>query len=660
MSVRGYLEKLAGSHNTNQAVSADGGDSRVGSIMRDLSLYIRLVVASLTLIVVLILQSIPEQWDYALIIVATLIAGADILAATALAALNGNDGDRAIYLTLSVITAFVLGMGTEAAVSVIIFQVGHIAVSYVYWRTRDEVRARLYYMADTAWILEGESESQVEAESVQVGDTLLLRSGEYLACDCIVIDGGAELNMSALCGSEEKLMVSEGDELVAGTYCVDGELRCEVIATMAESGAQLVSNLVERAADKPSRLSQKSEKLIKYLNLVVMASALLVLALGYYLFDLTIAEALTRAVAVWVLASPYAACVALPLIRYGAYFAAASNGIIFSGKDSASKLTEINKAAFSKTGTLSDGNLRVSSVKSERFEPEMLLKISAHAFAYSSNPLGRAIISSYGGSIYIELVSGFTETRGEGVEVSVDNVAILAGSKEFLARKGVVLPSDDKAEELAVCLAIGGRYAGKIALADKLKDEAVQSVAELRAIGVNGIYMYSDEPRAQANKAANELDVTEFYSFSRGDRLRESLKDLAETQNSSLMYVYKENGLGREHSPASLDVEVCDVKEIMQADKGTADIYVLNGDVQSFARAKRIAEYIERYSNLLSVYMVLGVKLVLILMAATGFTSLWFSVVIEAIATLAVVLFSFNCFSLKPTSLIRTGKNGTV
>lgn len=640
MNTNEMLVKLAGPHTSGSEQQKKEANAL------DIYLYARLVFACILIAITLFMKSLSPLVYTLALIAAVLIAGVDILAAALIAVMKRDIADKSIFLSLAVFLAILAGSALEAAMTVIIFQILYIAISYMYWRTHDQVLESLDWISPNAKVIKNNEELELDLGLVNIGDTIIISGGEIVPMDCIVIGGSASIDLSNLCGDHKLHSVAEGDELLAGAVCSEGLLHCEVVAAAHESAVSKIIAELEKSADATIEFSEKFNKFLMYFTPAVLTVAVLTLFAGLFIWDGDASDAIMRTLSIVVLASPSVICLVLPLIRYITIFAAVRRGVMFSNLNTAAKIAKVNEVAFYKSGTLSDNELRVSYVKSRRMEPEMLLKVTAHAFSYSNNKLGRAIIDSYGGTIYIELISDFTETPNEGVEVLVENIKIRAGSLSFLRSNGIEVPAKDISDELSVYLSIEDAYAGKIALTDSLIENADDAISDLRDIGISAVHMFTDEPASQAARSAEILGVDEVYC-SYSEIAKTEMLTALKMANSSVMCVYSASEGIERHTAADVDVAMFDLGAGVYTLNTGADVYILNNDVHTYRTCFEVSKYIDN-SIKLSLAALIGVKALLILLGVMGISSMWFSVFIELSACSAVILNSFKCFNFEP------------
>jgi len=634
MSFDQILKKIAGERLSGGNKGASGLDT---------VLALRLVAACLLFAASLLLRSLTEPWPMVLLIVSALAAGYDIIAGALLALLERRWLDKCVVVLVAVVIAFAIGQSTDGAAIALMFQMGWMLLGYVGERTDESLESESAVPEAGAITItrDGESITAVPGD-MEIGDSMLVSPGDIIPCDGLVLSGAGSLDASPVGGGAEPVFVSEGDEVMSGCRVLSGSLTCEVTNTAAESAAAVFAQTVSQAcAGDGGRLSARFESVVRLAPAVIAALGVLVAVLTPIITNYTLLEGVRRAVAFFVLANSFSLVAAVPFVRKAAVRGAAVSGAVFADRGVLERVSRADAVAFDCTGTLTDGQPRVSSVKSERLSTDTLLKITAHAMAYSSNKFARSIISAYGGTIYIELLSDFREYP-EGVEVYVDNVRICAGSIEFLKSKDVEIPPTDICEGMAVYISVADTYAGRIVLTDGLRADAAAGVSDIAARGVGAVVMLTDEPASVAAKLAGDLGIREYYSGCVGDKKTASLADVKRSLSADATLVCVS-------APGDLNAaSPADVKAVMGgadtlASARGADLTILSGHVTAVAEAIGFAKSADRLCTL-AMYGALLVKLVVIILAVFGFCAGWFSAFMDAAASVAAVLLSIKGF----------------
>ena len=643
MNFTEMLEKLAGGSTDT------GGRLAAGDLNACIVLVVRLVACCAAFAVALLVDTIPEAWVTVILVLCAVIAGYDIVAGAVLGVMRGDYLNQGVLVILACVLAFIFGAKIEGCALVLLYQLTGIFIDYAVERTRRSVLDTVF--CDTAYasrIGDDHKESTVPAASLQPGDHIVIRPGETVPCDCIVLEGSSKLDLAPLGDDSGAIVVKEGDELYSGCINVSGEVRCEVSSTQSESTASKLYSQVQSAPGRGEAIPEALQGLCKYFAPAITAVAVLVAALlPIFLENVTVAESVRRATMLLIIASPVSMFAAIPVIRLCAGCSAARAGVVFDSCGAMDGMASAVTAALNETGTLTEGSPRVVDVKAGRMGKDVLLKIAAHALSYSSSPQSRSIIEAYGGTIYIDLIENFNEAPGYGVEVRVDGIPIRVGTRELMRIGHVDIPDSDlyiEDGETCVYVAITNEYAGCIVLSDPVREDAAAGIEEMRHSGIENIVMFSSDSRDRTAKLASTLGITEYNSECTKEKLRTSLSSLKQgcASGRSLIYVARGEDFGGTHTAADVDVGMSGPEALSMTRR--CDVTVLGGKVSKIATAVGIA----RYARMLS-YLTAGgaavVKVILLILAVFGISTLWFSVFIDAIAAVAAALVSILAFS---------------
>ena len=643
MNLTEMLEKLSGG-------SAGIGERLAsGNIGAGIILVARLAVCCVAFALALLVDAIPAVWVTVILVLCALVAGYDMIAGAVLGVMRGDYINSSLLIVAAALLAFIFGAKIEGTALILLYQITGIFIDYAVERTKRSVLDTIY--CDTSYaslIGDDRKETTVPASSLQPGDHIVVRRGETVPCDCIVMEGSSSLDMAPLGDDSGPVAVKEGDELFSGCVNLSGELRCEVSSAQSESTAAKLYAAVSEAPGRGEVIPESLQNLRRYFAPAITAAAVLLAALLPLLADnITIAESVRRATMFLVVASPVSMFAAIPVIRLCAGCGAARAGIVFDSCGAMDGVAASGSAAFNEAGTLTEGRPRVVSVKAGRMGRDVLLKIAAHALSYSNSPLSSSIIEAYGGTIYIDLIENFNEAPGYGVEVHVDGIPIRVGTRELMRIGHVEIPDSDLITdegETCVYVAITDEYAGCIVLSDPVREDAASGIDDLRHTGVENIVMFSSDSRDRAAKLASSLGITEYYSECSRDKLRSTLSSLKQgcAPGRTLMYIAGSGSFGGSHSAADVDIGMSGPETISMP--RSCDVTVLGGKVGKIATAVGISHYARMLS-----YVTAGgaalVKVILLILAAFGISTLWFSVFIDAIAAVAAALVSILAFS---------------
>lgn len=634
------LEKLTGSSAVGRKLAA----GELGSVAVFVA---RLVLASAAFALALLLDSVTEPWVTVILAAAALVAGCDVIISAVFGVMRGDWLNRELLTCAAALLAFLFGAAVEGCALILLYQIAGVFIDYAVERTRRSVLDTIICDTPNANRMENGREATVPASELSQGDTIIIRTGETVPCDCLILEGESRVDRAPLGDASGVVEAHEGDRLLSGCVNLGGELRCEVFEEQRDSAATRLYRRVEGAPRRGEALPELLLGVKRYLPAVITVLAVLIAALPPVFSDVKLSESIRRAAMFLVIASPVSMLAAVPVIRLSACCGAARAGILFDSNGAMDAMASAGTVAFAQTGTITEGRLHVTDVKGERMDRETLLKIAAHALTYMNTPEAQAIREAYGERVDLDLVADYSTAPGYGIEVRVGGIPIRVGNRALMQVGHVDIPARDLYVEdgdSCVYVAITDEYAGCIVLSDTVADGAADAVGELRRTGVENVVMLSPGTRDRAASLAAGLGITEYYSECGGEKVKTSLSSLKQAlaPGRSLVFVGTEGDFTGPHTAADVDIAMADAETLTRSN--SCDVIIMGGGIGKISEAIGIS----RYARMLSLVTAAGagaVKLILLVLAAFGISTLWFTVFIDAIAAVAAALVSILAFS---------------
>ena len=530
---------------------------------------------------------------------------------------HGSVFDEHFLMTVATIGAFALGEYPEGAAVMIFFQIGELFESLAVERSRRSIASLMDLRPDSAWLWRDGKAEEIDPDEIQPGDILLVRPGERIPVDGVIVEGDASLDTAQITGESLPVQVGQGQQVLSGCIDLSGVLKIRAESAYEHSTVARILELVENA----SEVKAPTERLItRFARIYTPAVVLCALALAVVppLFDGAWSQWIKRALSFLVISCPCALVISVPLSFFGGMGAASKQGVIIKGGAVMEDLARIRIAAFDKTGTLTMGVFRVEQVDSSGMDAEKLLYYAAGAESMSSHPIARAVCAAV--PALPEHVSVLREEPGRGVIAEVDGHRILAGSALLLAQEGVTVP-DVIADGTCVLVAVDGAYAGRIRLADTVKSNASDALSQLKALGVKKTVLLTGDNEAAGQRIGGALGF---------DEIRARL--LPQDKVTAMQSLLKEDrvmftGDGVNDAPVLVTANVGVAMGGVGADAAVeaADVVVLNDDLEKLASAVRISKKTVKnaWQNIL---FALGVKLAILVLAAFGIASMWLAV----------------------------------
>ncbi len=577
-------------------------------------------------------------WQHLLLyLVPYLLVGGETLREAAEAIFHGEAMDE--NFLMSVATLGALGIGflpqaetqfPEAVFVMLFFQVGELFEGLAEGRSRRSVAHLMDIRPDTATLLRDGSEQVVAPDSVAVGEILLVRPGEKIPMDGVVLEGRSALDTIALTGESVPREVAPGDELLSGCVNLSGVLRMRTTRVFGESTASRILELVEHAAENKSRSERFITRFAKVYTPIVVGLAVL-LAVVPSLITGRWADWLYRALMFLVVSCPCALVISVPLAFFGGIGGASRRGILIKGAAFLDTLTRIRTVVFDKTGTLTEGCFSVTAVHPERLDERELLHLAAHVERHSTHPIAAALLQAYPDEQDDCRIGEVREYAGKGLTAQVEGRTVAVGNDKLMEQIGAAWRPCHHSGTL-VHVAVDGEYAGHIVISDRVKADAAAAVEALRGAGVSKIVMLTGDQAAVAASVAESVRVDEFHAGLLPADKVERVEDLL--PEGTLAFV----GDGINDAPVLARADLGIAMGALGSDAAieSADVVLMDDKPSKLALAMRIARRTLRIARE-NMGFALGIKLLVLVLAAFGAATLWMAVFADVGVTVLTV-----------------------
>ena len=457
--------------------------------------------------------------QFGLFLVPYLIAGYDVLGRAVHGITHGQPFDENLLMSIATIGAFALVFFPEAephmaegAAVMLFYQVGEFFEEYAVGRTRRSITEMMDIAPDYANIMRDGDLVQVDPYEVAIGDEIVVKPGERIPLDGIVVDGASQLDTSALTGESVPRVVEAGVAVVSGCVNMTGVLTVRATKPFDQSTVSRILELVEEASEKKGRTEAFITRFARYYTPIVVGLAAIIAFASPVLFGQSWTDSIKGALIFLVVSCPCALVISVPLSFFSGIGAASRAGIMVKGSVYLEALAAAETVVFDKTGTLTNGTFNVVAVHTaEGVAPDLVLSYAAHAEAYSDHPIALSVKASYSGVIDRDQIARVEERSGMGIAADIDSHAVLVGNDKLMEAEGI----DFKNCELVgtiLYVALDGRHIGHIVIADVLKDDAEAAVRDLHAVGVKRIVMLTGDREEVAAAVADRLGIDEFHA----------------------------------------------------------------------------------------------------------------------------------------------------
>ena len=588
-----------------------------------------------------VLESLPVWGRLLLFAVPYLIIGYDIILKAAKNIAHGHVFDENFLMMVATFAAFGIQEYTEGCAVMLFYQVGELFQSYAVGKSRQSITEMMSIAPDFANLeKEDGSTEEVDPDEVEVGSVIVIRAGEKVPLDGRVLEGSSFLDTSALTGESVPRRVHEGEEVISGCINGEGVLRVQVLKPYEESTVARILDLVENASSKKSRMENFITRFAKYYTPVVTIGAVLLAIVPPLLFHQDWGEWIRRACTFLIVSCPCALVISVPLGFFGGIGAASRIGVLVKGSNYLEAVSELKTIVFDKTGTLTKGEFVVKSIFAENdFTKEQVLEAAAHGESLSTHPIARSILNAYGKEIEPGRVSEVSEIPGHGLKVLYNGRELYIGNSKLMDSQNIVYTTNEDAGTV-VYVAQSGVFAGSIVISDTIKEGAAEAIADMKKVGIKKTVMLTGDRKKAAEAVGSELGIDLVCSdLLPADKVSQvealmMAQDMGVT-DGKLGFV----GDGINDAPVLMRSDVGIAMGSLGSDAAieAADIVLMDDDIRKIARVVKIAAKTRRIVRE-NVVFALGVKLLVLLLGALGFASLWAAVFADVgVAVLAIL-----------------------
>ena len=568
--------------------------------------------------------------SFVLYLVPYLIAGHDVLLKAWRNIRRGEAFDESFLMTVATIGAFAMVFFpdtdphmAEGAAVMLFYQVGELFQSYAVGKSRKSIAAMMDIAPDYANIERDGALAQVDPDEVRIGDVIVVKPGERVPIDGIVVEGASQLDTAALTGESVPRHVEEGAEVISGCINMTGVLRVRTTKLFGASTVSRILELVENASEKKAHTENFITRFARVYTPIVTLAALAIAIVPPLLGMGAWSDWILRGLTFLVVSCPCALVISVPLSFFGGIGGASKLGILVKGSNYLEALSEVDTVVFDKTGTLTNGTFNVVTIHAQDgVDPDYVLSMAAHAEAFSDHPIAVSVKEAYSGTIDQARIAQATEESGHGVSAKIDEHVVLVGNDRLMSAHGSNW-HDCELTGTILHVAIDGSYVGHIVIADVVKDDAVQAISDLHAAGVERCVMLTGDREEVARAVATKLDLDEYHAqLLPGDKV-EQVERILDSARGNLAFV----GDGINDAPVLTRADVGIAMGAMGSDAAieAADIVLMDDKPSNIARAIRLARRTMRIVHQ-NIVFAIGVKVLILILAAFGIANMWLAV----------------------------------
>lgn len=608
---------------------------------------IKIIISAILFVLALVIPFSNEWINNGLFIISYLVVGCEILKKAVRNIFRGKVFDENFLMAVATIGAFAIGEFPEAVAVMLFYQVGELFQSYAVDKSRKSIASLMDIRPDYANIEKDGKVEKVDPDEVKIGDIIIVKTGEKIPLDGVVVEGTSSLDTMALTGESVPRVVKTEDEVLSGCIDKDGLLKIRVTKEFGESTVSKILDLVENASSKKSKSENFITKFAKYYTpTVVIIAVLLAFIPPIILKDFnTFSVWLYRALSFLVVSCPCALVISIPLSFFGGIGGASKMGILIKGSNYLEALANTETVVFDKTGTLTEGIFEVQDIYAEGIEKDELLRIVAHAENYSNHPIAKSVKKAYNKEIDEKIIKNPQELSGKGIWAKIDEKDILVGNEKLMLEEKIDFKKCDEVGTI-LYVAIDKKYVGYVLIADKIKQDSPKTIRELKAMNIKETVMLTGDKKEVGEYVAKKLNMDKVYTELLPDGKVEKVEELLKQKSEKGKLVFVGDGIN--------DAPVLTISDIGVAMGGlgsdaaieAADIVIMTDETSKISKAINLSKKTMRIVHE-NIIFAIFVKIAVLVLTAFGASTMWKAVFADVGVSVIAIINALRMLNIK-------------
>lgn len=587
-----------------------------------------------------VFDKLPNEWILGgIYLVPYIIIGYDIIIKAARNISHGQVFDENFLMMIATFGAFGVKEFEEAVAVMLFYQVGELFQGYAVGKSRQSISEMMDICPEYANIEESGELKQVDPDDVEIGSIIVIKPGEKVPLDGVIIEGNSMLDTAALTGESVPRSAKAGDEIVSGCVNGSGTLKVKTTKAFEDSTVAKILELVENASSKKARVENFITRFAKYYTPVVTIAAVIIAIIPSIITG-NWGDWITRACIFLVISCPCALVISVPLGFFSGIGSASRIGVLVKGSNFLEAVAEVTTIVMDKTGTLTKGEFKVSEIVASGISEERLLEIAAYGESFSTHPIAASIKEAYDNKIDTDRIKDVKEISGHGVELLLDGKETLVGNGKLLKSHSIAY-EEHKCGGTVVYVAYDNTFVGAIVISDTIKDGAKEAVADMKKVGVKNVVMLTGDRQKAAEEVAKELGIDTVYSELLPSDKVQKVEELLASKTGKEKVAFVGDGINDAPVLTRADVGIAMGSMGSDAAIEAADIVLMDDDVRKIASTVKIARKTLGVVKQ-NIVFALGVKLIVLILGALGVANMWEAVFADVGVSVIAILNSMR------------------
>ena len=598
------------------------------------------IIISAIIFGITMLLPIPKEIKLIGYLLAYLCVGGEILIKAGKNIRNGQVFDENFLMAIATLGAFILGEYAEGIAVMLFYQVGELFQSYAVSQSRKSITELMNLSPDTAVVIRDGKEEVVDPEEVVIGENVIIRPGEKVPLDGIVIEGTSTLDTKALTGEPVPRKIEAGDNIISGCINLTSPLTVQVTKEFGESTVSKILELVEHATSQKAPVENFITKFARYYTpIVVICAIILALIPPMIIKEATFSDCIYRALTFLVISCPCALVISIPLSFFGGIGAASKIGVLVKGSNYLEALANVETVVFDKTGTLTKGDFNVQQIVEGECSKEEILQVAAFTEYYSNHPIATSIKKAYvdaGNQLQESQVTNITEIAGKGICGTYKGKTVYVGNEALMNQFHIPYKKVDSLGTI-IYVGIEKKYAGAIVIGDEIKTDAKEAISTLKKIGVKKTVMLTGDTDSTGKRIGNQLNIDEIYTELLPNDKVSHVETLLHQVSSKGTLAFVGDGMNDAPVLARADVGIAMGGLGSDAAIEAADVVLMTDEPSKIGKVIQISRKTVAICKQ-NIVFALGVKGVVLLLGAIGFASMWAAVFADVGVSVIAIL----------------------